>query len=79
MPKCISHIAVQECHCGRLQGRTKKEGRAIAELEGISYETFRFQGEAEVRSILFFFFKKTQLTYIVKGRCTPSCRHLLGK
>jgi hypothetical protein len=54
MPKCISHIAVQEYHCGRLQGRTKKEGRAIAELEGISYETFRFQGDAEVRSILSF-------------------------
>jgi len=52
MPKCISHIAVQEYHCGRLQGITKKEGRAIAESEGISYETFRFQGDAEVRSML---------------------------
>jgi hypothetical protein len=54
MPKCIKHVAIQEYHCGRLQGRTKKEAKAIAESEGISYETFRFQGEAEVRSMLSF-------------------------
>ena len=51
MPECIQDITVQEYHCGRLQGRTKKQARAIAESEGIDYETFRFQGEAEVCSI----------------------------
>jgi len=52
MPTCIQHIGIQEYHCGRLQGHTKKEGRAIAEWEGISYEAFRFQGGAEVSSLL---------------------------
>jgi hypothetical protein len=51
MPSCIQDAAIQEYHCGRLQGRTKKEGRAVAQQEGISYEDFRFGGGAEVRSI----------------------------
>lgn len=61
MPECIQHEAIQEYHCGRVQGRTRMEGKAIAEAEGISYETFRFQGEAEVRSPLRF---QTVLTHI---------------
>lgn len=48
MPQCIQHTAIQEYHCGRLQGYTKKEGQAIAKSEGISYEAFRFSGGAEV-------------------------------
>jgi hypothetical protein len=52
MPECIKHVALQEYHCGRLQGRTKKEGREIAASEGITYEEFRFQGGAEVSSFL---------------------------
>jgi broad specificity phosphatase PhoE len=60
MPECIQHKAIQEYHCGRVQGRTRTEGRAIAEAEGISYETFRFQGGAEVHSLLYSF--RTALT-----------------
>ena len=47
MPGCIQDAAIQEHHCSRLQGLAKREVEAIAQREGISYETFRFQG-AEV-------------------------------
>ena len=66
MPQCVHHVAIQEYHCGRLQGRTKNEGRAIAQLEGISYEAFRFGGGAEVQSTSLFW---TSLTLSVKGGC----------
>lgn len=42
------HKDVVEYHCGRLQGHTRKQALAICKEEGITYETFRGQGGAEV-------------------------------
>ena len=37
-----------EHYCGRIQGMTKEQAVEIAKAEGITYETFRNQGGAEV-------------------------------
>ena len=42
------HDGIKEYHCGRLQGITKVQALAIAQAEGITYEQFRTEGDAEV-------------------------------
>lgn len=50
--KCIYHKDIMEYHCGRLQGITRKQALAICAKEGITYETFRSQGGADVQSFI---------------------------